>query len=556
MTTPGQPTDSAAPKTCRQCGQPLGGLAPSGICPRCLLTGALDEPTVAASAQPDTLPAAFAPRNFGDYVLLDEIARGGMGIVYRARQTSLDRHVAVKMLLFGQYSSDEFIHRFRIEAAAAASLQHPNIVAIHEVGVHQGQHYFAMDLVEGPDLSRLVRDRPLPARQAARYVQIIAAAIHFAHQRRILHRDIKPSNILIDSATDQPRVTDFGLAKRLSPETPGTGSQLSDSLTVTGQVLGSPSYMPPEQASARRGQLGPASDVYSLGAVLYFALTGRAPFLGQNIADTLEQVLNKEPVSPRLLAPGIPADLETICLKCLEKEPAARYSSAQELAQELDRFIRDEPIHACPITRAERAWRWCRRKPALAASLTLSLLLLLTVVIGSPITALHIRLERDNAQAEALRAFREKYAADMMLAQQALAENNLGHALDLLESHRPKKSQQPTLNVSRSVDLRGFEWHYLWNQCQSDELCTLTGHSNIVASVRYSPDGRWLASASWDGTLRLWDTVTRQEATNFVHPDALYSAVFSPDGKILASATDYEAVIRFWELPLFAPCLR
>ena len=258
-------------------------------------------------------------RRFGDYELLEEIARGGMGIVYKARQVSLDRIVAVKMLLLGQYASEEFIHRFRIEASAAASLQHPNIVAIHEVGVHQGQHYFAMDFVDGPDLAKIVRDGTLAAKRAAGYLKTIAEAIHFAHTRRILHRDLKPSNVLID-ANNQPRVTDFGLAKNLAHDS---------ELTLTGQVMGSPGFMPPEQALGEHKKMGPACDVYSLGAVLYHALTGRAPFVGQTVSDTLHQVQSKEPIAPRLLVPSMPVDLETICLKCLQKEPGKRFCSAR-----------------------------------------------------------------------------------------------------------------------------------------------------------------------------------------------------------------------------------
>ncbi len=281
-------------------------------------------------------PEDHTIRRFGDYELLEEIARGGMGIVYRARQVSLDRIVAVKLLLLGQYASEELIHRFRIEASAAASLQHPNIVAIHEVGVHEGQHYFAMDFVDGPTLARLILDQPLSAKRAAGYVKTIAEAIHFAHTRGILHRDLKPSNVLIDS-NDRPRVTDFGLAKNLSAD--------SD-LTLTGQVMGSPSFMPPEQASGERGKVGPVSDIYSLGAILYHALTGRPPFVGQTTSDILHQVLSLEPVSPCLLKSGVPDEIATISLKCLEKEPSKRYQTAQELADEIGRFLKDEPILA------------------------------------------------------------------------------------------------------------------------------------------------------------------------------------------------------------------
>src|SRR5438128_6554966 len=301
--------------TCLKCGAPLTGDARGGFCPKCLFAqasagdaydlphaGQIDPSSTAAvtaSGSGDHVSTSTAtglplPRTFGDYELLEEIARGGMGIVYKARHLSLGRIVAVKMLLLGPLSSPEFVMRFRAEASAAASLLHPNIVAIHEVGVHQGQQYFAMDFVEGQSLAKLISDfgfRISDCKRAARYLKTIAEAIHYAHERGILHRDLKPSNVLID-ASDQPRVTDFGLARHLEGHS---------ELTVTGQVLGSPNYMPPEQAVARRGKVSRRSDVYSLGAMLYHLLTGRPPFVGESLTDTLEQVLNSDPVSPRLL---------------------------------------------------------------------------------------------------------------------------------------------------------------------------------------------------------------------------------------------------------------
>jgi eukaryotic-like serine/threonine-protein kinase len=268
--------------------------------------------------------------------LLEEIGHGGMGVVYRARQKSLDRIVALKVLLFGPHASAESVKRFRAEAVATAALQHPNIVAIHEVGFCQGQHYIAMDYVEGQPLSALIRGSPLAARRAASYVKAIVEAIHYAHERGILHRDLKPANVLID-ANDQPRITDFGLAKRLESD--------SD-LTLSGQLLGSPSYIPPEQATGKRLTLSRRSDVYALGAILYHALTGRPPFVGEGMADTVQQVLTTEPVSPRLLNRAVPHDLETVCLKCLEKEPAKRYATAQMLAEELGQFLDGKQVHA------------------------------------------------------------------------------------------------------------------------------------------------------------------------------------------------------------------
>src|SRR6266566_818429 len=401
--------------TCLKCGAPLTVDARGGFCPPCLFAqasaGGSDDLSHDSQPDPSSNAAAKAsdssdhpatstatglplPRTFGDYALLEEIARGGMGIVYRAPHLSLDRIVAVKMLLFGPLSSPEFVKRFRAEAAAAASLQHPNIVAIHEVGVHQGQQFFAMDYVEGQSLAKLLANGPLPARNAASYLKTIAEAIHYAHERGILHRDLKPSNVLID-ANGQPRVSDFGLARRLEG---------ASELTVTGQVLGSPNYMPPEQAVARRGKVSRRSDVYSLGAMLYHLLAGRPPFVGQALTDTLEQVLNAEPVSPRLLNPSVPRDLETICLKCLEKEPDKRYATAQALADELGRFLNNEPIHARPIMRAERVWRWCRRKPALASFVAATALLLLAILIGSPIAIYRIDQARKAEQNQLERA--------------------------------------------------------------------------------------------------------------------------------------------------------
>ena len=319
-----------------------------------------------------------------------------MGVVYRARQISLNRIVAIKMILGGHLANAAEMQRFRAEAETAAHLQHPNIVAIHEVGEHAGQPFFSMDLVEGRNLAQMARDERLPSRMAAGYLKTITEAVQYAHSRGVLHRDLKPSNILIDE-TDQPLITDFGLAKRLASDS--QCSTFNPQLTQTGQVLGSPSFIPPEQAAGRKGAIGPASDVYSLGAILYHLLTARPPFVAETLTQTLRLVAETEPVSPRLLNASVPRDLETICLKCLEKDPKRRYATAQELAEDLNRFLRDEPIQARPVGQAERFWRWCRRNRALAETGAAVLLLLLAVAIGSPIAA--IRFTRANKQAVA-----------------------------------------------------------------------------------------------------------------------------------------------------------
>ena len=324
-------------------------------------------------------PPVRVIRYFGDYRLLEEIGRGGMGVVYRARQVSLNRLVAVKLMSADRVSSPEAVRRFRQEAEAAANLQHDNIVAVHEVGEHEGRHYFSMDFVEGRSLAEVVRESPLSPRQAASYLLPVAEAIDYAHRQGTLHRDLKPSNILI-GPTDKPVVTDFGLAKRVEHDS---------GLTQSGDVVGSPSYMPPEQAAGRSQELSPASDVYSLGATLYELVTGRPPFRAETPASTLLQVLNAEPVSPRLLNPALDRDLETICLKCLEKEPRRRYQTTGELAEELRRFLAGEPIRSRPISRMGKFWRWCCRNPMVAALTGTLAVLTIIVAVVAPMIALN-----------------------------------------------------------------------------------------------------------------------------------------------------------------------
>lgn len=498
--------------SCSQCGVEITDPSKGNVCARCLVQLGLDLNYAGAESigtapgkvsLDDSAELNAAPltrgQQFGEFEVLSTIGRGGMGMVYRAWQRKLNRIVALKTIMPDLVGSEEMVERFRSEARAAAALRHPNIVGIFDTGEIEGRLYIAMEFVEGQNLSSLAREQPLPSRRAAQYLRQISLAVDYAHRRGVLHRDLKPSNVLID-AEDQPRILDFGLAKLLATDS---------ELTRTGQVLGSPSFMPPEQASVRRGKPGPHSDVYALGATLYCLLTARPPFQAETASDTVERLLYYGPVPPRELNASIPRDLETICLKCLEKEPAHRYSSAAAVAHDLECFLNNRPIRARPVSAPEKLWRWARRNPVLASLGAAVGLLTAAVTIGGPIARYRINAERVLAQTNATELRRNLYAADLKLAAKQLADGYYGRARGLLDHYRPAPGQN---------DVRGWEWGVLRSQCPNQALTNLDPIPSPVFSMDVSHDGAYLAVAGEGHSVRVYSTNEFKKVADLVPP--------------------------------------
>jgi eukaryotic-like serine/threonine-protein kinase len=509
---------------CPACGAELPPDAPAGLCTKCIFKQMLAP--AAEENTPTEVHAAKArlafPRQFGSYELLQEIARGGMGMVYKARQVALNRHVALKVIVAGGVSSPDFIKRFRTEAEAAASLDHPNFVPIYEIGELDGQPFFSMKLIEGPTLTQCVGKSLAEGPQwAAGLVARLARAVHYAHQRGIIHRDLKPNNVLLD-ARGQPHITDFGLAKLVENDTV---------ITRTMAVLGTPSYMAPEQARGESKNLTTAADVYGLGAILYELLTGQPPFAGGTTMETIRQVLEKEPRRPSALNSRIDRDLETICLKCLEKEPLHRFGSAEALADDLDHWLRHEPIEARPVSTLQRVAKWARRKPAVA---TLVTGLLVSLVVGFAFASW-----QSAARERALvRNRRSLYAARIGLVEQAWTAGHVARARTLLEALKPHAGEE---------DLRGFEWRYLLRICRDHSFFTLPAEQNPVQCVAAAGDGRLLALVGGGSYVSLWDPAARRVVARLPTEGPNRSVAFSPMGAQVAAAGQ-DGIIHVWEV--------
>jgi WD40 repeat protein len=531
------------------------------------------------------------------YELLGELGRGGMGVVYRARQVRLNRPCALKMILAGDLAGPMAHARFLAEAEAAARLRHPNIVQVYHFGELAGRPFLEMEYLEGGSLADRLDGTPRPPREAARMIEALARAVDAAHRQQVVHRDLKPANVLL-TADGIPKITDFGLAKAAGGDS---------GLTGTGEVLGTPSYMAPEQAGGRAREAGPAADVYALGAVLYELLTGRPPFKAATVLETLEQVRGAEPVPPSRLQPKLPRDLETICLKCLQKEPSGRYDSAAALADDLGRFLEDRPIEARPVGAPQRLWRWCRRNPALALTTGLaSAGLVATAVIATAfavqqsgtakmertlrqeVTNAYTRIKSEQDRTDLQRRKAEQLASDMAYERgRTLCEQDdayrglvwMARALELapVDASAYQDSLRTNLSAWRReiIPLRGVlpiwggavafspdgktvliggttNGAQLWRTADWTPLGPVLTHPSQVNAVAFSADGKLVATAGADYSTgasysaRLWRTADGTPVgPPLTHQGEMRSVTFSPDGTLLVTASA-DKTARLW----------
>jgi serine/threonine protein kinase/WD40 repeat protein len=505
-----------------------------------------------------SIPAAVERKSpsIPGFRILRVLGRGGMGIVYKAEHLALKRHVALKMILAGEKADSKDLDRFRMEAEAVARLQHPNIVQIFEIGEHEGCPFFCLELVDGESLAQKLKGEPLPAKEAANLVQTLARAMHAAHGRKIVHRDLKPANVLL-TPDGVPKITDFGLAKRLDADSRHTR---------TGAIMGTPSYMAPEQAAGKIRAIGPTTAVYALGAILYEALTGRPPFQAATPLDTVLQVMEREPVSPRRLRPELSRDLETICLRCLQKEQGSRYPSAEALAADLQAFLEGRPIQSRPVTAAGRLGRWCRRNPVLSSvSAAASALLILAGVMASisymkgkdveRLTGVteeqkeKVEEERGRVQQqeEVARKERESRRAKEYLE----AVQRVPSAWQELDFRRAQQLLESCLPQAGETDHRQWEWYYLQALVAEAAPLSMVGElsqSETISKVCWSPDDRFLACvfsirAGTSQGIKVWDAGTAQLVfSEEASPGGIGELMWSPDGKRLAGTLSYQDV--------------
>ena len=491
-----------------------------------------------SSALPGPETARWALPSIPGYEIEGVLGRGGMGIVYRARQVMLNRIVALKMILAGEHAGHEASVRFLSEAEMVAKLRHPHIVQIYGFGAHDDRPYLELEYLEGGSLAQRLDGTPWPPAQAAGLLETLARAIDQAHQREIIHRDLKPANILL-AADGTPKITDFGLAKSM---------RAHPDLTHSGAIMGSPSYMAPEQAEGKTRETGPAADLYSLGVILYELLTGRPPFRGSTVYATLHQVKTAEPVPPARLVPGLPRDIETIAIKCLRKDPGKRYGSALALAEDLARFQARETILARPPSVPERGWRWCRRNQPLAWSfgaVAAALLALAGLSLLYASQQAHFAEKQDEARKE----------ADLQLAisdferGEALCEKgDVGTGLlRLIASWQAAREAEepPWQNLARA-SLSSWQREYAGPRA-------VFSHQARVALVAFSPDGQTIITCGGDHRARLWDAATgRPCCLPLEHQGPVTAAAFSPDGKTVLTGS-FDATARFWDVPSGRP---